>query len=113
MATVILPTRTDLAVYTTEIDLDGETFIFDFQFNARDGFWYFDLSDALGVPIRSGVKVVTGFSLTRLIRDIRRPPGEMLTVDPTDRDREAGLEDLGEEILLTYVEEADVEAAGA
>lgn len=108
MATQTLPTRDDLAIYSFSIDLDGETFNFDFQFNRREGFWYFDLSDATGVPIRSGVKVVTEYSLLFRLRDLRRPAGELVTTDPTGQDREAELETLGTEVLLTYIEAADL-----
>jgi hypothetical protein len=108
MATVQLPTRTDLGLYRMEVDLDGATFQFAFRFNEREGFWYFDLADADGEPIKSGVKVVTGFPLARLVRDLRRPPGEFTAVDTADTDREAGLEDLGDEVVLNYTEAADL-----
>lgn len=111
MATLQIPTRTDLAIYSISVDLEGETFKLDFQFNEREGFWYFDLMDVDEVLIRAGVKVVTGWSLTRLISDARRPPGEITIIDTADLDREAGIEDLGTEVLMLYAEAEDVAAA--
>ena len=108
MATIQIPTRIDLGIYRMQVDLDGETFTLDFQFNEREGAWYFDLADEARSPIRSGIKVVTGFSLTRLIRDLRRPKGEMVAVDTTGQRREALLDTLGSEVVLTYVEAVDV-----
>jgi len=113
MAIFVIPTRTDLANYSMQVDLEGVTYRFDFRFSEREGFWYFDLLDVAGSMIRAGVKVVTGMSLTRLLRDTRRPPGELAVMDTTDQDREAGFEDLGEEILLFYADQADVLAAVA
>jgi hypothetical protein len=110
VATVQIPTRIDLGIYRMTVDLDGVSFVLRFVFNEREGFWYFDLADANDLPIRSGIKVVTGFSLTRLIRDLRRPPGEITVVDTTGQDREAELENLGDEILMNYTEAADVPA---
>ena len=107
MATIQIPTRTDLGLYRMEVDLEGETFRLDFQFNEREGAWYFDLADEAGNPIRSGLKVVTGFPLTRLIRDLRRPKGELVAVDTTGQSREAVLDTLGSEVVLTYVDAAD------
>jgi hypothetical protein len=110
MATIQIPTRTDLGLYRMQVDLDGETFIFDFQFNEREGAWYFDIADEAGNPIRSGIKVVTGFPLTRLIRDLRWRGGVLVAVDTTGQSREAVIDTLGSEVVLTYVEAADAPA---
>lgn len=111
MATLVLPTRTDDAIYRMKVDLEGETYTLDFQFNSREGAWYFDLLDDDEVVIRSGIKVVTGFPLLRLIHDSRRPAGEMLAEDSSGTDAEAGLKDLGGDVLLVYAEAADVAQA--
>lgn len=109
-----VPTRTDLSIYRERVDLEGLSFIVDFQFNSREGFWYFDLLDVDEVPIKAGVKVVTGAPLLRLISDARRPPGELLATDQTGEDREAGREDLGGDVLLVYATAEEVAAqAGA
>ena len=79
MATLTMPTRTDLAIYQMSVDLEGVTFNFDFQFNRREGFWYFDLSDADGVLIRSGIKVVT-----ELLNPIETPGFLLSEVETVD-----------------------------
>lgn len=111
MATVIVPTKTDLAIYREQVDLEGVTYTLDFQYNSREGAWYFDLLDAEGTAIRPGVKVVVGVPLLRLVQGAARPAGEMLALDQSGEDEEAGLEDLGDRVLLTYAEAADVAEA--
>lgn len=105
MAIVEIPTSTELANYRFTIELDETVFELVFSFNQRDNHWYFDVRDVEGNTLRAGIKVVTGFPLLRLDKSIDRPRGEILAVDPTAEDLEAGLTDLGDTVRLTYVEE--------
>lgn len=113
MAIVQLATRTDLTSYTMRVDLEGRTYVFIFELNSRDGYWYMDVQDADGVAIRSGVRLVLGASYLRLMRDERAPPGVLASIDTTGAGLEAGEKNLGERVLLLYAEQADVEAAAA
>lgn len=110
MATLQIPTRTDVTRYRQIVDLEGTSFVFDFNFNSREGFWYFDLLDINEDPIKVGIKVVVGFPLLRLVRDARRPLGEVTAIDTTNSGKEAGQTDLGEEVVLLYTESTDIEA---
>jgi hypothetical protein len=51
---------------------------------------------------------VTNFWLLRLDQSSDRPPGEIMAIDPTGQDNEAGLEELGDIVTLTYIEEESV-----
>lgn len=104
MAVLEIPTSTELALYDQEVELDAAVFAMRFAFNAREGFWYLDLDDADGNPIRSGIKLVISTPLLRLVTGETRPPGEMLVLDTTSTDTEAGLGDLGADALLLYQE---------
>jgi hypothetical protein len=105
MATVTIPTRTDeTAFYSMRVPLNGVEFLLAFKWNTREGAWYFTISDAAGVPIRSGVKVTLGPGLLRSCVDVRRPRGEFIAVDTTGQGQEAGFTDLGDRVLLTFVE---------
>lgn len=108
MAFFEIPTDTVLAHYSEEVDLDGATFTLLFLFNDREGFWYLDIFDLLGARIRSGIKITTGTPLLRLVTLAIRPPGEILAIDATGEDKEAGLGDLGDSVTLTYTEEASL-----
>lgn len=105
MAILTIPTRTDLANYRQTVELDGLVYGMAFEFNDRDGHWYFDLEDEAGVVLRHGIKVVTNFPLLRQDAQRARPPGDIMAIDPSDADLDAGLRDLGASILLTYIEE--------
>jgi hypothetical protein len=108
MAILTIPTSTTLANYRFSIELDEVVFELVFSFNPRDDHWYFDLYDETGTLLRAGLKAVTGTPLLRLIKSIDRPDGEILAVDPTGDDLEAGLTDLGDAVTLTYVEEVSL-----
>ena len=108
MATRIIPTRSDLGAYFFQIELDRIVFTLRFQFNDREGFWYFDLIGADAQVIRGSIKVVSNFPLLRLITDLARPPGEIIALDTTGQGIEATLESLGSEVLLAYEDAATV-----
>lgn len=110
MAVLTIPTRTDLGAYTFQIELDDKLYRFTMQFNHREGYWYMSIADESGNDIRTGVKIVSNFPLLRRVANIDSPAGEIMALDTTDADADAGLEDLGDTILLTYVEEGSVPA---
>lgn len=109
MATLLVPTRTDPNEYNQRVLLDGVAFRMLFKYNAREDFWYMDLRDDNGVGVKLGMKLLTGFSLTRLIADIDlRPAGVLMMIDATDADQEAGLLTIGQASSLLYIQSADV-----
>ena len=111
MSVFTIPTRVDLLEYRQQVTLDGVLFNMLFKYNAREDFWYMDLRTSSDVPIKLGIKLLTGFSLLRLVADTTvRPAGGMTMVDTTDADQEAGLLTLGTAAALLYVEEADLPA---
>jgi hypothetical protein len=104
--TLTIPTRTDLPNYEEEVSLVGEVFVFSFQWSQREARWYFDLYDATRSPIARGIKVVVGWPLLRLVRDRRRPKGEIVAIDTTNSDRGPGLDELGGRVILTFTPDA-------
>lgn len=90
------------AFYFT-VDLEGATYQFNFQYNSREAFWYFDLLRD-GEQIRSGVKVVANFpSLLRCV-DLLAPPGQMAFIDSRPIPGQPTFDELGKDVLLTYCE---------
>lgn len=98
-----LPNRTNLVNYRFRVALSGVVFGFRFYFNRRDQHWYFDMTDAAGVLLRAGMKVVADFPLLRQWTQQNRPDGELSSIAATDTD--PGLEDLGALALLVYDDE--------
>lgn len=105
-----LPTRTDLARYSFDVDLDNLKFTFAFEWNDRDSGWYFSITDANANALLSGRRVVIGVPLIGIYRDTRLPPGELVAIDTSSQDQEAGLTDLGERVKMIYVTQAELSA---
>lgn len=110
VATLVLPTRTDVPLYSFTTQLEGVTYGFTFRWNGRDSAWYFDLSDSDGNPLLSGRKVVLGAFLLARFRTPGLPPGEMQAVDTSGANVDAGLDELGARVQLLYIESTDLPA---
>lgn len=91
--------------YRFAVELDGVEFRFGFKFNSRQQTWFFNLSDANGVLLRAGVPVVTGIPLLLRMAELAAPDGSLIAVSLAG-DIVAGLEQLGQEVILTYVGES-------
>ncbi len=105
MATFILPTISGEDAnpnYQFESDLDGVPFRLDFRFNSRSLTWFMNVRDINGVVIRGGIQVVSGWPLLVRMAQISRPAGEILGVPVAENVDAAGLEQLGDEVALTY-----------
>ena len=106
-----IPTSTDatLSDYDQRVVLDGQEYGLRFRYNERSGYWYLDLTDADGVALVSGRKLVRGARVLGRSGDPRLPPGRLMVVGLGD----PGLEELGAGGLasLVYVDEATVAAA--
>lgn len=110
MATQIIEitAASDKGALFFNVPLEGQTYLYEFQFNSREGFWYFDVSKD-GTKLKTGVKVVSNWPSLLRAAELDVPPGEILFVDTrTETTGRPGLDDLGTTILMTYVEQADV-----
>ena len=104
----VLPNDPDQSFYTLEVALDGRLYGMRFKFNARDSFWYMDLSDAQsGAILRGGIKIVSQWDLLRTYQGLARPAGIVLPVPQGAAGTEAtALGQLGKDLLLTYIGES-------
>ena len=94
----------ELGAFFFSVDLSGVTYQFNFQFNSREGFWYFDLLDVDGNMLRSGVKCVVNFPLLLRWVEAERPEGYILVLDTREDSADPGLADLGVSGQLFYSE---------
>lgn len=113
MALVSIDTQIDVGLYRLRVILDETAYLFDFKFNSRDQFWYFDLLQDNETRIMSGKKIVTNTPLFRLVTDLARPQGSLMALDATgqiDTPRRDNVA-IGSDIELTYEEAATLAAA--
>lgn len=108
--TIPLDNPAELGAFVFSVDLDGSDFRLDFQFNSREGFWYFDLLNTGGEMLRSGIKVVSNYWLLRLFQARTRPPGELMSIDTRLEPTDPGLEDLNVTSFLGYIDQESLEA---
>jgi hypothetical protein len=106
MAILVLDTSTDpeTTAYEQFVDFEGRTYLLKFDYGQRDDAWYLSIYDQDEDPIVCGKRVSIGVSLLRGEVDSRLPRGILMAVDTTEQHGEAGLEDLGARVKLTYCE---------
>jgi len=105
---LILPMQRGAARFEFEIDLEGESFFFRFEWNDRAGSWFFDVLTVDQEPLVSGVKVVLGIPLLNRYRDPRLPLGMLEAIDTSDSGAEAAFADLGDRVLLLYTLSSEI-----
>ncbi len=94
--------------YQVSSTMDGVTYAFVVRWNGRALSWYFDLLDANGDAIVSGVRIVLGALFGRRSVDPRFPPGRIFASDLSNTGREATRDDLGVRVKLYYTPSADL-----
>jgi len=109
--TIPLTDAAELGAFTFSVDMDGSDFQLNFQFNSREQFWYFDLLNAEGTVLRSGIKVVSNYPLLRLFKERTRPLGELISYDTRWSPTDPGLEDLNVTSIFGYLDEEGIGAA--
>lgn len=105
MATFVVPVAdgTVFTNYEFEVELDGVPFRLDLRYNSRQGSWFANLKDINGNLLRSGISVVSGFPLLKRMKQLSRPAGTLMAVPIAIDDIDAAdLEQLGNDVLLTY-----------
>ncbi len=106
--TIPLEQAAELGAFNITVDLDGVDFQLHFQYNSREGFWYFDLLDTGGVPLRSGIKVVSNWPMLRLMKQLTRPAGELVSYDTRGEPSDPDLEGLNVTSIFGYVDESSL-----
>lgn len=104
MATIEIPVRSDLKSYEFTIDLENVTYTLRFKFNERMNLWIMDIADSVNEDIVNGVPVQSNIDIFGQIVSDDIPPGQFIAIDETGADRDAGEDDLGNDIKLIYEE---------
>lgn len=104
MALIEIPTRSDLKAYEFQIELDGDIYTLGFRYNERMQNWVMDIADGLGNEILNGIVLLTNVPLTDDYVIEGLPPGRFICDDRTGENKDAGEEDLGNDVRLLYEE---------
>lgn len=108
MTIQVLPTRTDIGRYNFELELDGQTYTFDFEWNDRDQGWYMTITDINENVLLAGRRIVLNWPLISRYRDAGLPAGTLEAIDTGSNDVEPGFADLGDRVKLLYTPLADL-----
>lgn len=105
---VDLPVQQDGSWFEFSIELDLVTYGFEFRWNERESCWYCTLRDGEGTVLVAGRKVVLGM----LFHKFRSKPGvpqlgDVYVTDTDGTELDAGLEDLGRRVKLTYASDSE------
>jgi hypothetical protein len=93
----------DVPHYSTEIELSGVVYRFEFYWNGREDRWYFDLRALDSTPIAVGVKIVSNWDSLRTLVHELRPPGIISFVDLKDPNADApSFVELGRRVRMSY-----------
>lgn len=91
----ILPFVPSIGNYQFETYIEDVNYVFDVRWNERDAAWYFDISDADGKVISSGLKLVIGANVGRYSNNPLFTQGVFAVVDTSGEQRDPGFDDIG------------------
>jgi len=104
-----LPINQEGAQFQFSTELDGTTFGLLFRWNDRVGQWSMDVLDGEGVAIVTGIRVVLDVPLLSRYRGLAAtPPGDIIAVDTSGTQTEAGFEDIGRRVVLYYLSQEEI-----
>lgn len=109
----VIPVRVGAPIQEMKVDLDGVAFQLELRWNERAPAWVMTLRDDAGVVLREGIRVCYGGFLLPTRRPNTFPAGELLLVSREEGAPDPGLEDLGVNSLLVYMEAVDMLAVEA
>lgn len=101
----LIPSVPDSRVATT---LDGDVFLLDVRWNARDAAWYMDIRSDDETMLAAGIKLVLGTLLAKRYTNPRLPQGELFVCDLAGTGVDAGLDDLGTRVAVYYTPVGDL-----
>lgn len=109
----IITLRPSLLTWRNRVVLDGVRLTLYVQYRARTNDWFLDVLDPEDDPIAQGVRVVASYPLLQGVRDDRLPPGDLWAIRQGDPPTIARAGELGTNVLLYYLRQADFDEAAA
>jgi hypothetical protein len=98
-----IPVAEDTPLYSERITLDGRDFLFEFDWNDREGRWYLSIRSVSGSPLVLGIKIVANWPLLHRFTNPDLPPGNLFASDLSPEAGESpGFLELGKRVRLLY-----------
>ncbi len=113
MSIVVLQLDSQHEYYENEFTLDGEGFRILARYNIRIDSWMINLYQSDGTAIATGRRVTVGNFLFPWLTGRNRPAGQLMALDTSDEDSDPGRNDLGERVIIVYLDADEMEAEGA
>ena len=108
MATVTVPTSQTLSSYVERIQLDGEFYDLDFDFNSRMGSWFVSIFDVDGNLLAGSRRCVVDNDLVFQFHHVTEMfPGVMTVFDTSQRQAPAVIDDFGSRVLMLDHDESE------
>lgn len=108
---LLAPQRSDRPSFRWRTRLEGSFYNLRLVWNSRAQRWLLDISDAVGLPIATGIGIVTGVDMLRPFADSRLPGGQLFARDESGRGRLPTRDGWRADFRLLYRTVADVAAA--
>lgn len=91
----------NLPWFSYEIVVDTETYVFEYRYSERAESWYLDIFDVDQTPVRTGIRIVTGWQLN--LRDLDLFEGTLMCVRLDDKgDADPTENDFPSEVAIVY-----------
>jgi len=103
MAFFVIPLDNDVPAYTFTVDMDGDSFQFEFRWNGRISQWVFDLFDGDQNAVQLGYPFYANFELLAQNVQTNRPDGAMIAIAEVGT-IDATRFNIGVEVTLIYDE---------
>jgi hypothetical protein len=107
MTILRIPLPKGVPSFSQRVMLEQLEYIFDVHWNERAERWYLQLYDSTGELITTR-KVIANWPLLNGLVHESRPPGELIALDTQQLTTPIGLYDLGDRVVLDYLEASDV-----
>ena len=108
MGIQIIPTSSSESNYSQITALDGRDFKLELRWNQREGRWYLSVRTAADGLIQGPTKIVADWPLIYPEQDLPLPPGCLMAVDTTGQGRDPGLAELGDRVVLVYLDQEEL-----
>lgn len=108
MSTRLIRTPAKTSKFQQVVPLEGVPYTFVFRWNERSNHWFLTIRDAAGADLTTGRKLVASAPIGAHETIDGYPPGTIWTLDLTGTGEDPRLRDLGDRVVMMYVDEDNV-----